>query len=368
MDFFSNKNIDEEQRRNVAFQALVAMRDTLNIARRAPQPPTYEQSLRIFHDLDPEIYSAFDNLLSEKNDNDLVKYYREEAKLQTTSQNQTIEPAALIEKEITRLDILKKQSEAKQEDTKYINRKIGQLYAALENLKPRLLSENAILMQDAFHTERDYCNEVVYTDCKFVDYSLSKNRHLRIRFLHPDTAEHITGADLIYEQVDLEMNKIRFVFLQYKTWSDGAIYFSQHKNLMPQLEKLQCTLCNKGYCEHPHSENFNYRLPYCCGFLRPTDKLQYKNSKMVSSGLHIPVCDVLKKRDEVGLFKKELKKYCVTHNIFEEMFNLGLLGSRWFDISEIEDFYRNNSIIDQYDTVTLHAKEIISSKYDCEFD
>lgn len=362
MSFFSNEDIKEEDRRDVAFQSLVAMRDTLNIAMRAPQPPTYEQSLRVFYDLDSDIYKAFDDLLTEKNDNDIVKLYKEEAQLQSKLQNKTIEPSGLIEKEIDRLNGLKLNSEALKQDTKYIDRKISQLYAGLENLKPRSISENAILMQDVFNVERDYCDEKICSDCKFVDYALPNDRFLRIRFLHPDIAEHVTGADLIYEQVNVETNQIRFIFLQYKTWSDGSIYFSQHKNLIPQLEKLQKTLCENNYCKHPEKIDLNYRLPYCCGFLRPTDKLQYKTSKMVSSGLHIPICDVLERKNEIGLFKNDLKNYCISHKIFEEMFNLNLLGSRWLNISEVEAFYKEKNIIEPYDTVKLHAKEIITSR------
>ncbi len=368
MNFFDNNSIEEEHRRDVAFQALVAMRDALSIATRAQQPPTYEQSLRMYHDLDPEIYQEFDNLLSEKNDNDIVKLYKEEAKLESISHRTKIEPSDLIEKEIKRYNNLKLETEAQKGDTKHIDRKIAQLYSALENLKPRYITENAILMQDTFHVERDYCGEKILSDCKFVDYALPRNRFLRIRFLHPDHAEQVTGADLIYEQVNLETNQIRFVFLQYKTWSENAIYFSQHKNLTPQLEKLQQTLCNNGYCQHPETIDNNYRFPYCCGFLRPTDKLQHKKSKMISSGLHIPVCEALKSKDEVGLFKKDLKHFCISHKIFEEMFNLNLLGSRWLDVSEVEKFYKDKSIIEPYDTVKLHAKEIISSKYIDEFE
>ncbi len=333
------------------------MRDTLNIATRAPQPHTYEQSLRMFHDLDPEIYQAFDNLLSEKNDSDTVKLYKELARLETITQERHVQPDELIKKDIHKYETLKAQ--ASKDDTKYINGKITQLYVALKNMEPRHLSENAILNQDVFHTDREYCGEKIISDCKFVDYALPGNRFLRIRFLHPDNAEHITGADLVYEQVNIETDKLRFVFLQYKTWNNGRIYFSQTPNLMPQLEKLQRTLCNKGFCRHPENNNLNYRFPYCCGFLRPTDKLQNRNSKMVSSGLHIPICDVLKRKEDSGLFKKDLKHFCITHKIFEEMFNLNLIGSRWLDISEIESFYREKSIIEPYDTVKLHAKEII---------
>lgn len=61
----------------------------------------------------------------------------------------------------------------------------------------------------------------------YVDYKIAKDRFLRIRLLHPDKAEHILGADLIYEQYDVDTEKVRIAVLQYKTWENGVLYFSQ---------------------------------------------------------------------------------------------------------------------------------------------
>ncbi|UOE50346.1 hypothetical protein MTO98_04575 [Mucilaginibacter sp. SMC90] len=365
MFFFYDDGLDEDKKRDIAFQTVVGIRDTINLAKKQQQPATYEQSLRLIYDLDPELYRDFDRILTEKNDNDIVKLYREEAKLQSEISGKKIEPEDLIEKEIDRLKTLKSDAEAKLQDVKHINRRIAQLYSAIENLKPRHLTENAILIRDFAQLDHSTVfGEKIMSDYKYVDYVLQKDRFLRLRLLHPDREEHITGADLIYEQYDLINNKVRFVFLQYKTWDNsGILYFSQHENLKPQLLKLKTTLCDCEFCDPPISEDFNYRMPYCCAFLRPTDKLQIKNSKMVSSGLLIPVCKSLVYSDkQIKLDKRELKYETLNHYVFEKMFNNNLLGSRWFDADDVEEFYKEKLILESHDTLKIYAREFVNSK------
>ena len=81
MDLKETSNLEEDPR-DIAFQTVSALRDTVFIATRKPHPPTYEQSLRLVHDLDEKLYENYVNLLTEKNDSDVVKLYKEEAKIQ----------------------------------------------------------------------------------------------------------------------------------------------------------------------------------------------------------------------------------------------------------------------------------------------
>lgn len=285
MDFFKNEDNSEEIKRDIAFQTITSIRDAISIASRKSHPPTYEQSLRIIHDIDPELYEEFDNILTEKNENDIVKYYKEEAKLQSQITEKNIDAADLINTEINRLKELMTNAEAKKQDTKHIKRRIAQLYSGLQNLEPRKVSENAILVKDFSQTKRKFLGDEIASDYKYVDYALPRDRFLRIRLLHPDKEEHVSGADLVYEQYNILTDEVRFLFLQYKTWDDGTIYISQHKNLIPQLKKLENVLCKSNCCDKPidNTDLTDFRLPYCTAFLRPTDKLQHQNSKMVSS-------------------------------------------------------------------------------------
>ena len=355
---------DEASNRDIAFQTVVGLRDALSLATKKQQPPTYEQALGILHDLDVDLYEDVCKLISSKNDNDIVKYYKEEAALQTISEGKKISPEFLINKEISRLSDLKEKANLPKEEIRFIERRIGQLYSGLENLKPRSLSENRILNRDYSLVDRShYFAEEIFKDDFHIDYKLPNEKNLRLRLLHPDNPEHITGADLIYEQYDHINDRVKFIFLQYKTWDKGGIiYFSQHKNLIPQMEKMHLTLCENGYCKKPDKENIieKYRFPYCCGFLRPTDKLQNNESKMISSGLHLPICRVIELSKESGkLEKKELKHNTLNHKHFEELFNLNIIGSRWLNVDEVEGFYKKKNIIQNTSTIKIYAREMI---------
>lgn len=362
MSFLKELKQDEDKRRNIAFQTIVGLRDALGLATKKQQPPTYEQSLAILYDLNEDFYNDVCDLISSKNDNDTVKYYKEEATLQSTIEQRQIIPEDLIKKEINRLTNLKREANLPKEDIRFIERKIAQLYAGLENLTPRKLSENRILNRDHFLVDRShYFAEEIFKDDFHIDYKLANRKILRLRLLHPDTPEQLTGADLIYEQYDNVNNKIRFIFLQYKTWDKGSIYFSQHKNLLPQMEKMHNSLCENGFCDKPDKQEIieKYRFPYCCGFLRPTDKLQSNNSKMISSGLYIPVCAVRELSKTLKCLKKnELKTNTLNHKHFEELFNLNIIGSRWLDVDEVEDFYKEKGIIQDNTTLKIYAREI----------
>ena len=260
---------------------------------------------------------------------------------------------------------LEQEGKKNGENTRLIKNKLISLYAALENIKPRSVNENAVLLRDFSQVDRSSVfGEKLFSDHKFIDYELSRGRILRLRLLHPDQGEHLTGADLVYEQYDLATHKVRFLFLQYKTWINGTIYFSQNKSLPFQLEKLKKTLCDNNFCnKHDNPNNIEYRFPYCCGFLRPTDKLQHRASKMVSSGLHIPVCNALKHIEVSNkLVKKEIKDSTLNHLVFEKLFNQNLIGSRWLDIDEVESFYKGRGILEADEKLKIYAREIIDTR------
>lgn len=174
------------------------------------------------------------------------------------------------------------------------------------------------------------------------------------------------GADLIYEQYDVETEKMRIAVLQYKTWNNGVLYLNQSNNIESQLSKLKNNLCNGGFCKQPfHLEGqLDYRFPYCCAFLRPTDKLQNSDSKMISHGIHIPVCSALqiKQDNENKIEKKLIRHSTLTHEVFENLFNHSFIGSRWVAIDEIEHFYQSKAVLNDEQSLKLYAKEIIGNK------
>lgn len=153
------------------------------------------------------------------------------------------------------------------------------------------------------------------------------------------------------------------VFLQYKTWENNVIYKSQTKNLLPQLQKLENILCKNKLCHSSAGTKTSnkYRFPYCSGFLRPTDKIQENDSKLMSSGFHLPVCTALKmlEKDE-KIEKKSIKEEAFKSHIFEELFNSNMIGSRWIDLEKIEEIYEENQIFEKSDRIRLYAQEFIN--------
>lgn len=84
---------------------------------------------------------------------------------------------------------------------------------------------------------------------------------------------------------------------------------------------------------------------------------------MVSSGIYIPICKVIKvQSDGLKLDKQELKHENLNHYIFEDLYNLGLVGSRWLTVNEAETFYVNNNIVKERNNLILHTREFIDSK------
>lgn len=361
------KNVPQKEKNDLAFQMVVALRDTINIAKKKGHKATYENSIRLFHDFNPELYSDIISCLHQRNISDDAKVYIAKAEILSQASSKPITPLEILQTEIDDLkEIMDGGGTLDADKKKVLKNKLGSLEALKKSLKPRAPTENRILNRDTSRANReDFGAKFINATDFFVDYELADSKYLRIRLLHPDEPEHITGADLVYEQHDEESGKIRILFLQYKIWENGVLYFSQAKSLDAQLKKLEKCLCNNKCCEPP--DNMigvkEYRFPYCAAFLRPTDKVQHQNEKLVSTGIHIPICTVIKMRleGEDKLEKKYLRLQNLNHEIFEHLFNRGFIGSKWMKQDDVEKFYKDNKILESDETVTFYAREIHES-------
>ena len=259
-----------EESKDYSFQALSGVREAISIAKRQPAQVAYESAMEIISEINPEAYEKIIADLDKRNKSDEVRFYIESAEALSTDEVK-VNPADLIDKALEEIEIT--LSKKKGKAPSLLKRKIS-LLGAKNYFKPRKLSEHKILSHDTYLSTRNLPDALkVYTDVKFVDYKLSKDRYLRLRLLHPDHEETILGSDLIYEQFDLENDKVRFVHVQYKMWSKDGIYLNQG-NIMKQIEKVKNNICDSGFCcaFSGSSHDDNYRFPYCSGFLRPTDK------------------------------------------------------------------------------------------------
>lgn len=357
------KDLTQEDRPDMAFQLVVAMRDTLNIAKKKGHKATYENAIRIYHDFSPELYEDIVGCLPQRNLSDEAKVFVARAQALSSEQNKDVTPLELLDAEINEILELSRADGTSSDSAKTLRNKAGSLESLRASLTPRKISENRILIRDTSKADRtDFGAQFIRETDFYVDYKLSDEKYLRIRLLHPDKPEHITGADLIYEQHDNENGLIRFLFLQYKIWNNGVLKFSSAKNLEPQLKKLKSCLCDNGHCDTPGEINelFKFRFPFCAAFLRPTDKLQQQNEKLVSSGIHIPVCMVEKLKEIEGdrITRKNIRYQSLTHEIFENLFNRQFIGSRWMKEKEVETFYKSYGILEKNDTAILYAREI----------
>lgn len=357
MDYLSDEDISEDERRNNAFQTVNAIREAVTIAKRASQPVTYEQTLDLVHDLDPELYTKVTTLLARKNESDLVKFYKQKAEVLST-ETEPVTAVDLIEKDLDELEAIIEKDKSK----KFLNRRIFDLKNALTYFQPRKISEHKILNKDFYLAERPSFkfSEVLYENEEFKDYKLEDNKVLRLRLLHPDKAEHVIGADLIYEQFNLKTNQVRFLVLQYKTWNQKSLNLSSG-NIADQFAKLDKNLCKAGFCSNYKGEEeaFGYRLPFCCAFLRPTSFIASADAKLVSTGIHVPICQVLKiKENEKSLTDKNSKGKAISFNIFDELFIENMLGSRWLNFKELEEFYESKDIFSHTDRIRVHAQEV----------
>ncbi|WP_416440080.1 hypothetical protein [Phnomibacter sp. MR] len=357
------KEVPENQRTDLAFQLVVAMRDIVNIAKKKGYRATYDNAIRLFHDFNPELYEDIITCLPQRNLSDEAKYYLAKAEAQSLNSDDPISALELVEEDIRMNKNLLSQEESSADAKRSIRGKISSLETLRKSLKPRKISENRILIRDTSKAERkDFGAKFVGETDDFVDYKLTKEKYLRIRLLHPDNPEHLTGADLIYEQHNIDSGKIRFLFLQYKIWEDGVLYFSKAKNLDAQLKKLGACICERGYCKPPEdiSPTAAFRFPHCSAFLRPTDRIQQQNEKLVSSGIHIPVCLVeeLKEIEGGKISKNNIRYQSLTHEMFEVLFNRAFIGSRWMDENEVEAFYKTYNILDNDESIIMYVREM----------
>lgn len=356
--------IPEDSKKDIAFNIVAAVREAIDIANKKAGPPTYEQTLQILHDIEPNLYEFCNEQLKNKNENEMARLFKERAAVETLKEGRIITPEDLLEKEIKNYAELRNQEGIDRENKQSIKRHIISLEAALESMKPRRLSEHRVLERD-FKVERSHLGAEPFKESDdYVDYRLAKNRFLRIRMLHPDQAEHILGADLIYERYNKNTDNVRIAVLQYKVWNDNnVLYFSNadDRNL-GQMKKLHKHLCEHDLCAQGEKEigSLDYRFPYCCAFLRPTDRMQDPNSKMISSGVHIPICSAIEmaERDK-KIVKDEIRHSALTHDVFEYLFNHGFIGSRAMPCDKMEEFYKDLEVFEGSRTIKVYAKEVI---------
>lgn len=349
----------DESRLEAEWTALSALREMLSIAQKGAFTPTYEQSLAFGRELSPPLFGQNSSLITKGQESPDVREYRQRAEAESQIKREDVSPVEIIDRDIEEFTKLADTVGNRNE----IQKRIRTLEGIRLRLAPRKYTENQLILRDLFKAERDLLTPPEEGD-KYRDFSLPNGRGLRVRLIHPDPPEHSIGADLIYETYWPKKRLVRLALVQYKLWDGEKLLLSQARNLEEQMIKLKTAFCDAGLCEmFSESQRAGaYRLPYCAVFLRPTDKLQQPDSRLISSALHLPVCVALRKYDLTRyggkyIDRKKVRSESLSHKVFEEAFNINMLGSRWLTYDEVEALYKHHKILEPDQRIVLHAQE-----------
>ncbi len=361
MDYDENdfESREEFKRFQTEWALLNLIKELRGISHKGAMP-TYFNAIKLGTQLIPEIFNDDSIIVKRHHEPELVRYYRQQAEATSKLEGKKVEPITLVEKRLEELD---KLSGTDIEDKDLILKEQERLKKVRSLLLPRNVQEDYVLHHDIKCMK--FGVKPVNIETKYTDYNISENRAIRVRMIHPNNGEQSMGADLIYEQYDPERRKVRFMMVQYKIWDGEILYWSEAKNMEPQIQKLNDNICAKGYCNCETGKNVSgeFRFPYCSAFLRPTDKLQTKDSAFTSSGMHIPVCKingvtVLTGKGNKVLRKNNLKGTAISQKLFEDCFNYNQIGSRWLDYSELEKLYKDHKILEEDEHIIIHVQEL----------
>ena len=361
MDFddFDNRDASfDPERLDVEWVGLNALRETLRIALKGQSVPTYSDALRVARDLAPELYHPDVSVIAQAQEQPAVREYRQRAQAESELRGTTVTSVEVIDREIGELErLLSTHGERDR-----IESKLRSLETIKLQLQDRPYTENQLLMRDTFKAARSvHLVAPPIARDTYTEYRLPFDRGLRIRLLHPDRPEHVTGADLVYEIYSNRERLVRLALVQYKVW-DGEVLYLSEERLRRQLERLRACSCGRGLCKNSEDAAQTYRLPYCSSFLRPTDRLQSPTSRLISRGLHIPLCVVDECKESTSrngemLLRRAVGGRAISQRIFEELFNRNMLGSRWLSYEQVERFYQEHEIFRPEDRLIIHAQD-----------
>jgi hypothetical protein len=341
---------------------LNAIRGLVKIATKGDlSKGTYNNALEFGGELYPALLGADASILRREHESDTAKEYRQRARLKTVKEGSEVKALTLLQNEIDELkgllEVAKRTSNDK-EKVDQLKRKLAILVTAEVELNPVKHSENQLIFRDAIGVER--LVPALRFGQAYKDFELPDSSILRVRVLHPDKPEHVTGADIIYERHSPVEEKASFVAVQYKLWENRVMYLSDPR-MLEQLERLKNFTCDNNVCVQSENESA-YRFPCCAGFLRPTDKLQRADQSFVSTGEHIPICRINDCKSETSrgasiLAYQDMRDISLSSEMFEQLFNKGKIGSKMLNYFELSALYAVHQITNDENTVIIYAQE-----------
>jgi hypothetical protein len=352
----NNNRIDAE------WVTLNAVRGMVKIAANGDlAKATYDNTLELGGELYPALLGADSSILRRERQSDTVKEYRQKAQLKSIKQAKEVTALSLLQADIAELkDLLEisRSNKSERAKTDQLKRRLGILIAAAAELNPAPHTENQLIFRDALSVARTV--PALRTGKSYRDFELPDSSILRIRVLHPDKPEHVTGADIIYERHLPSEEKASIVVVQYKIWENKSMLMTDPR-MLAQIDRLREFTCNDKICESDDSTN-PFRFPCCTAFLRPTDKLQRPDQSFLSTGEHLPLCRISEActrsdRGKPQLEYKTMRDISLSSEMFEQLFNKGKIGSRHLTYFELTNLYTKNAIAEDENTVVIYAQE-----------
>ncbi|WP_024771764.1 hypothetical protein [Aquimarina macrocephali] len=355
--------MNNKNRLDAEWVSVNALRGLSKIATQGDmEKSTYDNALNLGGVLYPELLGDDVSILRRERESDLTREYRQKAELKTIQNYKKIEALELIKEDIAEytelLNVAKKQKENRTR-VDQLKRKLKQLYKSEKELQPSKHSETQLIFRDAYNVERSIPS--LSSNKGYRDFKLSNDKIVRLRVLHPDNIEHITGADLVYERHSPKDETVSIVAVQYKIWENRKMYLSNER-MQKQIEKMRSFLCNKDICSSNNLNENEYRFPCCSAFLRPTDKLQKEDQRFISTGEHLPICKIDKCKSigpQGGEFLEynNIKDISISNDMFEFLFNKGKIGSKQLTYDELEKVYEQFLDESSNERVIVYAQE-----------
>lgn len=220
----------DDERLGLEWTLLNAIREMLGIALKGDKSPTYEQSLALAREIAPDIFRSKESLIGNVREPDLVQEYRQKTQALSQIERRNVTATEIIDTDIGQLrNLLKGASENDQ-----LIKRLRILERTRSLLQSKKYTETQLILRDVFKAQRNIPVPPIDGDT-FREFQLSNGRGLRIRLLHPDSPEHLVGADLVYETYWDKKKLLRLAVVQYKIWNGKVLYTSQAKNLEPPV-------------------------------------------------------------------------------------------------------------------------------------
>jgi len=356
--------MEQAKRLEAEWLALNAFRELTKIASKGDiAKSTYDHALELGGALYPDLLGPQSSLLRRDRESDTAKEYRQVARLRSIQTGAPVSPLALIQADITDRQDLLRLARSKKDHARVdqLKRRLALLIDAERFLNPLAHSENQLIFRDAMAVERAV--PAFRSGRGYRDFSLPEGNVLRVRVLHPDVPEHVTGADIIYERHSPESASASIVAVQYKIWERKRLYLSDER-MRAQLRRLHAFACKNKVCEPP-LEDHGFRFPHCAAFIRPTDKLQRADQAFLSTGEHLPICKIdhcktTGTRGAEVLEYDRIRPVSLAAESFEYLFNTGRIGSRPLSYEELTELYEAHKVESEIDTVVVYAQEFAS--------